>query len=202
MTDALLIVDFQRDFTRPDGSLFVQGAPKLLPNVNRYVEVFHRARLPILATRDWHPRATEHFDTWPAHCVQGTPGAELDPDLILPPVWSLLFSKGTDPGDHGYSGAAARLHNGIDLMTWLANNGAHRVFLCGVATDYCVRATALDLAKEFAVTLLLDAVAGVGLAPGDIGMALYDIYQAGAEVCTLDDIDDALSGAEVAYDAG
>ena len=175
--DALIVVDVQNDFC-PGGALAVAEGDLVVPVVNRLLPLFlHR-----VFTRDWHPPdhvsfadAPEFRDkSWPAHCVQNTPGAEFHPDLVVPPD-ALIVSKGDDPGREAYSGFQA---GGVDLAGWLNERGVRHVFITGLATDYCVRATALDArAAGFEVTVIEDAVRGV--APETTAAALRDLDRAG-----------------------
>jgi nicotinamidase/pyrazinamidase len=197
---ALLVVDVQNDFC-PGGALAVPGGDEVVPVANRLM-----ARLPlVVATQDWHP--TEHgsfavnhpgtkpYDMgelaglpqvlWPAHCVQGTPGAAFHPALDQS-RFAAVFPKGTDPTIDSYSGFydnGKRKDTGLHV--WLRERGAADLVLLGLATDYCVRATALDaLALGFAVTLVEDGCRGVELAPGDSARAIEEMRQAGVRVVT------------------
>jgi nicotinamidase/pyrazinamidase len=188
MPDALLIVDVQNDFC-PGGSLAVPEGDKVVPLLNRYAECAAAAGIPIFASRDWHPEQTAHFQpyggTWPVHCVQGTHGAELHPDLRLPPG-AVVVSKGMHPWDEGYSMMTAELPDGRDLLAALREAGVTRVHVGGLATDYCVRATVLDaLAENFDVNVLADAVRAVNLNPQDGERALEEMREAGAQMETL-----------------
>lgn len=182
--DALLIVDVQNDFC-PGGTLPVADGDAVAPLLSAAADRFTRAGLPVLVTRDWHPAETVHFvnggGVWPPHCVQGTAGAAFHPDLHLPAAARVL-SKGMDPREDAYSGFAARADSGQQLIDVLKDLGVRRIFLGGLATDYCVRASALDaLAGGFQVTLLTDAMRGVDLQPGDSSRALAELRAAGAE---------------------
>lgn len=181
--DALLIVDVQNDFC-PGGSLSVAGGDAVAPLLSAVAQRFAAAGLPVLVTRDWHPPETVHFvsggGVWPPHCVQGTPGAAFHRDLHLPPTARIL-SKGMDPHEDAYSGFASRTEEGTPLAELLRGLAVNRIFLGGLATDYCVRASALDaLADGFRVTLLTDAIRGVDLQPGDSERAIAEMRAAGA----------------------
>lgn len=181
--DALLVVDVQNDFC-PGGSLPVTEGDKVVPVLNRYIERFREAHLPIFATRDWHPESTSHFNTaggvWPPHCVRGTRGAEFHPDLRLPED-VILISKGIGDED-SYSGFQGADATGAQLAKLLHQRGVKRLFVGGLATDYCVKHTVLDGLKEkFKVVLLEDAIRGVDLNPGDSDRAVEEMVQAGAE---------------------
>lgn len=180
---ALLVVDIQNDFC-PGGALGVPDGDQILPRVNQAMELFHRRGLPILATRDWHPRVTKHFKefggAWPPHCVQGTKGARLHRGLRLP-TDAMVLSKGMDPEQDSYSGFQALTPNGRDLESVLHDLGVDEIFLCGLATDYCVRATGLDaLRRGMRVKILQDAIRGVDLRPGDSEAAIRELRAAGA----------------------
>lgn len=180
---ALLIVDVQNDFC-PGGALGVSGGDEIIPLINRYIYLFKERGAAIIASRDWHPPATRHFKEfggiWPAHCVAESFGAMFHADLCLPPD-CLVFSKGTDPELDDYSALSARNVEGVTLSGFLREEGTRRLYICGLATDYCVRQTALDGLREgFGVTVLADAVRGVDLAPGDSERALAEIENAGA----------------------
>ncbi len=183
--DVLVIVDVQNDFC-PGGALGVSGGDRVVPVLNRYAVRFAAVGAPIIATRDWHPERTTHFKawggTWPPHCVQGTPGAAFHPDLVLPPG-TLVVSKGTEPDEDAYSAFQARGDHGVPYAQVLAERGARRLFVGGLATDYCVRATALDaLRQDLGVVVLEDAVRAVDLTPGDGARALDEAIEAGATV--------------------
>lgn len=180
---ALLIVDVQNDFC-PGGALGVSGGDEIIPLINRYIDLLKGRGAAILASRDWHPHVTRHFKEfggiWPAHCEAESPGAMFRAGLRLPPD-CLVFSKGTDPERDDYSALSARNAGGIALSGYLRKEGISRLYVCGLATDYCVRQTALDGLREgFIVTVLADAVRGVDLTPGDSERALAEIKAAGA----------------------
>ena len=182
--DALLIIDVQNDFC-PGGALPVTGGDRVVPALNRYIERFEKAGLPILATRDWHPEKTRHFKAhgglWPPHCIQGTQGAEFRPDLKLP-AGAVIISAGMAPDEEGYSGFEGRDDRGIGLAELLRQRGVERIFVGGLATDYCVKQTVLDGLKHgFKVVLLGDAVRGVNLQAGDSERAVAEMLRAGAE---------------------
>lgn len=186
--DALLIVDVQNDFC-PGGSLPVADGDAVAPVLTAYAERFHAAGLPVIAARDWHPPQTRHFvsggGVWPPHCIQGTAGAEFHPDLRLP-AGTVIVSKGMDPRADAYSAFEAVTEDGRTIARLLRDLGVARVFIGGLATDYCVRASALDaLDAGFAVVALTDAMRGVELQPGDTARALAEMRQRGAEGLTL-----------------
>ena len=182
-----MVVDLQNDFADPAGGLSVSGGDAIVPIVNEAVRAAQDAGAMIVATQDWHPETTPHFakdgGIWPVHCVGGTWGAELHPDVHLPAA-APRVRKGTN-GEDGYSGFTMRdpesgEETPTELESLLRAGGVERVVVCGLATDYCVRATALDAVRlGFEVTLLRDAVAAVDLADGDGSRALGELQEAG-----------------------
>jgi nicotinamidase/pyrazinamidase len=181
--DALVVVDVQNDFC-PGGALAVAEGDRVVAVLNRYAAAFAARGAPVFASRDWHPEQTRHFvaggGPWPPHCLQGTPGARFHPDLRLP-AGTVVVSKGMDPDEDAYSSFQARDEDGTDFATLLRRRGVRRLFVGGLATDYCVRATALDgLAAGFEVVVLEDAVRAVDVQPGDGERALTEMAAAGA----------------------
>ncbi|TMA95956.1 MAG: nicotinamidase [Deltaproteobacteria bacterium] len=181
--DALIIVDVQNDFC-PGGALAVSGGDEVVPVLNRAIERFTKAGLPIFATRDWHPEKTNHFKTyggiWPVHCVQGTRGAEFHAGLELGKD-TVVVSAGMVPDEDGYSGFQARDPSGARLAELLQRKGVERIIVGGLATDYCVKHTVLDGLKEgFKVLLLADAIRAVNLKPHDGELAIAEMIRAGA----------------------
>lgn len=178
MPDALIIVDFQNDFT-PGGALGVDGGDAIAERLN---ELAADPRFDlVVATRDWHPADhgsfTEQGGIWPVHCVQGTPGAELHDALDRSSI-DVVVDKGQDPGTDGYSG-----FDGTDLESLLRSRGIDRVTVAGLTTDYCVKNTALDaLRLGFDVTVTADAVRPVDVSPGDGERALDEVRSAGGAV--------------------
>jgi len=134
----LLIVDVQNDFC-PGGALPVPDGDEVVPTINRILPEFEL----IIATRDMHPKKTIHFEKWPPHCVAGTAGAEFHPDLDVSKI-TFFAEKGTSDADDGYSCFEA---TNIDLAAILREQQITKLFICGLATDYCVNATALDAVK-------------------------------------------------------
>jgi nicotinamidase/pyrazinamidase len=181
--DALIIVDVQNDFC-PGGALAVSGGDEVIPVLNRVIERFSDAGLPIFATRDWHPQKTSHFSAygglWPAHCVQGTRGAEFHANLELKND-TVVISKGMAPDEDSYSGFQARDLSGARLAELLRRKAIERIIVGGLATDYCVKHTVLDGLKEgFKVLLLADAIRAVNLKPDDGELAIAEMVSAGA----------------------
>lgn len=190
---ALLIVDLQNDFC-PGGALAVPGGDQVVEPLNRLARLFANQGLPVLASRDWHPPITKHFKEygglWPPHCVQGSPGAAFHPGLQLP-QGSVILSKGTDPAKDSYSSFEAMTDDGFSLQELLISLKVKQLYIGGLATDYCVRTTALDALKlGFEVTVISDAIAGVDLKPGDSELALEEISLAGAEFSLVEQIAD------------
>jgi nicotinamidase/pyrazinamidase len=176
--EALLIVDFQNDFT-PGGALAVPDGDAIAARVR---ELIDSGRFDlVVATRDWHPAEHGSFAAqggpWPPHCVAGTPGAELH-DAVPRDRLDVIVDKGTDPATEGYSG-----FEGTGLEALLRERGIDRVTIVGLATDYCVRATALDALREgFAVTVDRAGVRGIDAEPGDAERALGEVEAAGGSV--------------------
>ena len=185
---ALVVVDVQNDFADPAGNLAVAGGEAVVPVVNEEGARATAAGGFVVATQDWHPPDTPHFEKdgglWPVHCVQGTWGAELHPDLrIKGPV----VRKGAG-GEDGYSGFTMRDPRSgetvpTELEGLLRERGIERVVVAGLATDVCVKETALDAARlGFATTVLTRAVAAVDLQPGDGESALAEMAGAGIDL--------------------
>lgn len=175
--DALVIVDVQNDFL-PGGSLAVPRGDEVVPVVNAAIAEFHAGRLPIFATRDLHPADHCSFEAqggpWPVHCVVGTPGGDFAPGLTLTPDVAII-SKASDPNEDAYSGFA-----GTDLDQRLRAAGVRRIFVGGLATEYCVLNTVQDaLAAGYEVVLMLDAIRAVDVNPGDGGRAIIEMKRLG-----------------------
>jgi nicotinamidase/pyrazinamidase len=182
---ALVVVDVQNDFADPNGNLYVNGGEKVVSVVNGEIANARSAGARVVYTADWHPDTTPHFakdgGIWPVHCVGDTWGAAFHPDLI---VDGPVVRKGRG-GEDGYSGFSMKdpgtgevFETGLrgQLERW----GVDKIVVCGLATDYCVKATALDgVEYGFGVTLLQGAVASVDLAPGDGERAIDEMKQAG-----------------------
>jgi nicotinamidase/pyrazinamidase len=182
---ALVVVDLQNDFADPAGGLSVKGGAEIVPTVNGEVSMAVNAGALVVYTQDWHPESTPHFakdgGIWPVHCVGATWGAELHPNLT---VDGPLVRKGEN-GEDGYSGFTMRdpqTGNTIptSLEALLRDRVIERIVVCGLATDYCVKATALDAARlGFETYLLLDAIRPVDLEPGDGERAIDEMRAAG-----------------------
>ncbi|OGI46887.1 MAG: nicotinamidase [Candidatus Muproteobacteria bacterium RBG_16_65_34] len=176
--DALIVVDAQNDFL-PGGSLAVPAGDEVVPVLNRYLGAFHAKGLPIFATRDWHPVNHCSFKAqggpWPPHCVAGTAGAAFAPGLKLPPETTTI-SKATPPDKDAYSG-----FEGTDLEARLRAQGVRRLFIGGLATDYCVLNTVKDaLNNGYEVHLLTDAIRAVNVQPDDGRKAESQMQRLGA----------------------
>lgn len=173
--DALLIVDVQNDFL-PGGALAVADGNLVLASLNAWIVAFRRASLPIFATRDWHPLAHVSFKAqggrWPEHCVAGSHGAAIADGLALPPEVTLI-NKGVLTRVDAYSG-----FSGTELDQSLRHCGVDRLFIGGLATDFCVHATVVDaLRLNYQVVLLTDAVRAVS--PADGALAISEMQTAG-----------------------
>jgi nicotinamidase/pyrazinamidase len=161
MNTALIIVDVQNDFVEC-GALAVAGGRALIPVINRIVRDLGQTVL-VATSQDWHPAMTGHFDKWPVHCVAGTKGAELVEDLKLPEN-TIHIVKGTSGLDDGYSAFEGCEHgkSGGSLDQILREHDVQSVLICGIATDYCVKATALDAIKlNYHTSLITNACVGV-----------------------------------------
>ncbi len=192
---ALIVVDVQNDFADPRGALYVRGGEEVLPVANAEIAKARAAGALVIYTQDWHPPSTPHFakdgGTWPVHCVRGTWGAALHPDLDVPAeaddsgvTLRKVVRTGTGDED-GYTAfeASAAPGESSRLETLLRDHGVERLVVLGLATDYCVRATTLDgLALGFGATVLAKGVRSVDLQPGDGDRALAEMRRAGATV--------------------
>lgn len=201
MTSALIVVDVQNDFV-PGGALAVANGHEVVPVVNRLMSRFDL----VVATQDWHPPDHGSFASnhrghgpgdiielnglqqilWPDHCVQGTQGADFVDNLDRESI-DRVFRKGTDPGIDSYSGFfdnGRRKATGLDK--YLRDRGIEKVTVVGLATDYCVKFTALDgIDVGFSVSLVREGVRGVELNPGDCQRALAEMGSAGVRVLDL-----------------
>ncbi len=185
---ALLVVDVQNDFC-PGGALGVPEGDKIIPRLNKYLKIFSKNKLPVFASRDWHPVRTRHFrdfgGIWPVHCIQNTKGAAFHPKLKLPKEAILLY-KGTDPETDSYSVFQAEDASGMNFIKLLNRLGVKELYVGGLATDYCVKFSTIDALRQgFKVKLLIDAIKGVNLKPYDSSKALKEMIKKGAKRITL-----------------
>jgi len=186
--DALIVVDVQKDFM-PGGALPVPEGDKVVQPLNKYIELFSERGLPVFFTRDWHPENhisfKGHGGVWPSHCVQDTEGAQFHPDLIIPSDNKFIISKGTSRDFDAYSG-----FQGTILDSLLKERGIKRIFVGGVATDYCVKNTVLGgINLGYFAFLLLDAIKGVDVKPGDSEKAIEEMLSAGAVCLTYQELE-------------
>lgn len=207
--NCLVLIDLQNDFL-PGGALAVPDGDAVIPLINRLQPAFDR----VVATQDWHPPnhgsfAEQHpgkavhdrIDLdglpqmlWPVHCVQNTPGAALASALDQTRI-AKVFRKGTDPRIDSYSGFFDNGHRrSTGLGEWLREQRVEEVFVCGLATDYCVKFTALDAVQEgFRTRVIEDACRGVEVQPGDTQSALDELREAGVQILQSGDVMEALS---------
>ncbi|KAF0122635.1 MAG: nicotinamidase/pyrazinamidase [bacterium] len=172
--DALIIVDVQNDFCE-GGALEVVGAAEILAIINRLMSKFEL----VIATQDYHPPDHCSFDLWPPHCIAGTEGAELHKGIMVDRIKHFV-KKGTLENKEAYSGFQE-----TDLSSFLKSRGVKTIYLCGLATDYCVKATALDgLTEGFKVFVILDAIRAVSKETG--GAALKEMEDRGVEFVRSD----------------
>ncbi|HEV2832112.1 MAG TPA: isochorismatase family protein [Hanamia sp.] len=180
MSKALIVVDVQQDFC-PGGALPAPKGNEVVPVINSLMDKFDY----VVASKDWHPAQTVHFNTWPVHCVRASAGAAFHKDLNEKKI-NEVFLKGTGNSDDGYSAFEA---TNRDLLHWLKKNDIDTVYVCGIATEYCVKATAMDALQSglqvFAVT---DAVAAVEAQAGDEKHALTEMQNAGIQLVVSEEI--------------
>jgi nicotinamidase/pyrazinamidase len=184
--DALIIVDVQNDFC-PGGALAVPEGDQIVPIINKYIGKFVSKNALVVATRDWHPKNhvsfKEYGGLWPVHCVQNSWGAEFHPMLTLPKN-AIIVSKAYEPNVEAYSG-----FQGTELDKMLKERRVKRLFVCGLATDYCVKATVLDgLKLGYEVYLLVDAIKGVNVRPGDSEEAINEMVKAKARLLKFEQL--------------
>ncbi|MEP7360941.1 MAG: isochorismatase family protein [Chloroflexota bacterium] len=185
-TTALIVVDVQNDFADPNGSLYVKTGEQVVPLINAEIARALASGARVFHTQDWHPESTPHFakdgGAWPVHCVMGTWGAEFQPDVT---VGGPVVRKGSN-GEDGYSGfAMLDPVSGETVPTalgdMLAEAGVTRLVVCGLATDYCVKATVIDgRSRGYPVTVLGNAIRAVDVAEGDGDRAIEAMFGAGA----------------------
>jgi nicotinamidase/pyrazinamidase len=187
---ALVVVDVQNDFADPAGSLSVRGGADVIPAVNREISLATSNGGIVACSQDWHPEHTPHFakdgGIWPDHCIKETWGAALHPALEMP-AGTPVVRKGTG-GEDGYSAFSMRDPTSgetspTELESILRDAAVNEIVIVGLATDYCVKATALDAVRlGFATTVLTDVIAAVDLQPGDGERALAELEQAGVRL--------------------
>ena len=176
----LLIVDLQNDFC-PGGALAVAGGDEIVAPINRIMKKFDL----IVASRDMHPARSKHFEKWPAHCVKGTPGADFNPALNVGAVHCFI-EKGTSMEDDGYSDFES---TNLDLAAYLHEQAVDELFVCGLATDYCVKATVLDALRHgFKTIVLEDCIRAVDVQAGDGEKALEEMKKNGAVILASEPI--------------
>ena len=188
--DALLVVDVQHDFL-PGGALGIAHGDAVVPPLNRLLYAWRDRGWPVFLSRDWHPADhcsfTARGGPWPVHCVAGTAGAEFAPSLRVAPG-DTVISKATSRERDAYSAL-----DGTPLAECLRRAAVRRLFIGGLATDYCVRATGLDArASGLEVVVLRDAVCAVDVQPGDGARALAELLSAGCEIATTDEVRSAI----------
>ena len=187
--DALIVTDIQIDFL-PGGALPVPESNEIIPVINNYIKRFKTAQAQIIASRDWHPEDHISFKAqgglWPPHCIQDTPGAKFSPDLKLPPN-SLIISKATQPNHEAYSA-----FDHTNLTDELYKCKVKRLFVSGLATDYCVLNTVLDGCRlGFETIVLMDATLGINAKTRDVDHAVESMRKNGAKLATESDFPDA-----------
>ena len=182
----LIVVDVQNDFI-PGGALPVPDGDKVIEPLNKYIQLFSKMGRIIVATRDWHPPNHKSFKEyggiWPPHCIQNSWGAEFHPELHLPRN-AIIINKAYEADKEAYSG-----FEGTNLNNILREKGVKRVFVGGLATDYCVKNTVLDaIDLGYETILLIDAIKGVDVNEGDSEKAITEMISKGAIGITLEDI--------------
>jgi nicotinamidase/pyrazinamidase len=185
---ALIVVDVQNDFADPEGNLYVPGGEAVIPVVNDEIERARAEGGTVMYTQDWHPETTPHFakdgGIWPEHCVMGTWGARFHPDLD---VVGEVVRKGSG-GEDGYSGFSVKdpMSGDVEataLEELLRERGVERVVVVGLATDYCVKETALDaLTRGFDTSVLRKATRAVDMQDGDGERALEQVQRSGGRI--------------------
>jgi nicotinamidase/pyrazinamidase len=182
MADALLIIDYQNDFTS-GGALEVPEGDEIAAPVQKLARHFDT----VVATRDWHPPDHASFEAeggpWPVHCVRDTHGAELNPAMDGVEL-DAMVDVGREREDEGYSG-----FENSELAEILRERDVDRVYVCGLATDYCVRASAIDACREgFDTTVVEDAIRAVNVEPDDGERAIAEMREAGAKIAASDEV--------------
>ncbi len=177
---ALMIVDLQNDFC-PGGALPAPDGDRIVPVINKLMNKFD----VVLASKDWHPVDTVHFEKWPAHCVRETQGAEFHPALDADKI-NKIFFKGTDDKDDGYSAFEATNEN---LADYLRKNKVDEVYVTGLVTEYCVKQTVLEALRQgFKTYVIEDAVQGINAHPNDVPQAKAEMEKAGTLMIKADEV--------------
>lgn len=177
---ALLVVDVQNDFC-PGGALAAPEGDQVVPVINELMEKFPL----VVASKDWHPEDTVHFEKWPVHCVKNTEGAEFHPDLNTSKI-EKVFLKGTGNKDDGYSAFEA---TNEDLKDYLKSKNVDQLYVVGLTTEYCVKNSAEDAVKNgFKTMVVEDAIEGVKANEGDVEKALKEMKDNGVEFVRSTDI--------------
>lgn len=189
--EALIEVDVEKDFC-PGGSLAVKDGDQVVEPLNQVSSAIRRRKGKVFVTRDWHPAVTTHFakygGLWPEHCVQNTEGAKFHPRLNIEDA-VVVVSKGMGEAEDAYSGFDARTEDGKSLGALLKEAGVGKVYIGGLATDYCVKATAIDAVKNgFVTTLLADACRAVNINPGDEEKAIREMAEAGVIISSTQEV--------------
>jgi nicotinamidase/pyrazinamidase len=180
MSKALIVVDVQQDFC-PGGALPAPKGNEVIPVINTLMDKFDF----VIASKDWHPEQTVHFNRWPVHCVRASAGAAFHKDLKEEKINEVAL-KGTGNSDDGYSAFEA---TNIDLSHWLKKNKIDTVYISGLTTEYCVKATAMDaLQSGLQVCVVTDAVAAVEAQSGDGKHALTEMLNAGIQLVVSEEI--------------
>ena len=178
--EALLIVDVQNDFC-PGGALAAPNGDEVVPVINKIMDQFNL----IVASKDWHPEDSVHFEKWPLHCIKGTWGAEFHPELNTDKI-SQVFLKGTEGEDDGYSALEA---TNVDAGNFLKEKEVDRVYIGGLTTDYCIKDTALSIVQAgFETYVIEDAIRAVNVKPGDGEKAVREMKDAGCHIITSDNL--------------
>ncbi len=188
---ALIVVDLQIDFC-PGGTLGISAGDSIIPVINDLIDIFHTNGLPVIFSRDFHPADhmsfTDQGGIWPTHCVKGTKGSDFHPLLTIPSD-ARVISKATEKNKEAYSA-----FDGTELTQILGDEKITCIMICGLATDYCVKATALDGIDEgFRVIVVKDAVRGVEVSEGDINKAFDQMKNAGVTEYSSADVKRNLS---------
>ena len=180
MITALLIVDLQNDFC-PGGALPTPQGNIIIPVINQLIDKFDF----VIASRDWHPPGSVHFNNWPVHCVKDSHGADFPADLRSEKIIQ-IFEKGTRSKDDGYSAFEATNKN---LAEYLKENGVDELYICGLTAEYCVKSTVLDTVKQgFKTFVIKDATEGLRENKDDFDNAFEEMENAGAAIITSDEI--------------